>query len=180
MRVYLWWIGEGVPGAPLDHARMHLEWVFGRPVIVGSRAGRPAEAFDPRRRQTSSTRLLQWLLTVKPPDAERILGVTEEDLFIPILTFVYGEAQLGGSAAVVSTARLHPEPRAPRRAELLRERLAKECAHELGHTYGLVHCARASCVMSRSVSVIDVDLKGGGLCEDCRVRLDDFSRGLPQ
>ncbi len=180
MRVYLWWIGDGVPGASLEHSRMHLEWIFGRPVVVGARAGRPAEAFDPKRRQTSSTRLLQWLLSVKPADAERVVGVTEDDLFIPILTFVYGEAQLGGSAAVVSTARLHPGPEIDRRAEVLRERLAKECAHELGHTYGLVHCAKPSCVMSRSVSVIDVDLKSGRLCEDCRVRLADFLRGMPQ
>jgi archaemetzincin len=160
---------------------MHLEWVFGRPVVTGARAGRPAEAFDPRRRQVSSTRLLQWLVTEAPEDAERVLGVTSDDLFIPILTFVYGEAQLGGVAAVVSTARLHADPGTDRAGAIFRERFAKECAHELGHTYGLVHCARPTCVMSRSASVIDVDVKSGGLCEDCRVRLSDAKkRGRPQ
>ena len=28
----------------------------------------------------------------------RLLGVTELDLYIPILTFVFGEAQMGGTA----------------------------------------------------------------------------------
>ena len=30
----------------------------------------------------------------------RLLGVTERDLYIPILTFVFGEAQIGSSAIV--------------------------------------------------------------------------------
>ena len=36
-------------------------------------------------------------------------------LFIPILTFVFGEAQLAGRASIVSTARLAPDGRRPRR-----------------------------------------------------------------
>ena len=42
------------------------------------------------------------------PDA-RVLGVTACDLFVPVLTFVFGEAQLDGNCAVVSTARLQEE-----------------------------------------------------------------------
>ena len=70
---------------------------------------------------------------------DRVLAVTDVDLFIPVLTFVYGEAQLGGRAAVVSTARLSVEPRAPTTPAVAR-RLVKETVHELGHTFGLLHC----------------------------------------
>ena len=69
-----------------------------------------------------------------------MLGVTDRDLFIPILTYVFGEAQLGGRAAVVSTARLVEDVElfGP---QLLVERLAKEAVHEVGHAFGLLHCA---------------------------------------
>jgi archaemetzincin len=99
-----------------------------------------------------------------------VLGVTDVDLFIPILTFVFGEAQLGGSAAVVSTARLKEAlPVADPR--LVIERLAKEAIHELGHAMGLVHCATRDCAMGRSASVRDVDSKRGSLCGSCRAQL---------
>jgi len=99
-----------------------------------------------------------------------VLGVTDRDLFIPILTYVFGEAQLSGTAAVISTARLGDEldlfgPR------VVRERLCKEAVHELGHCYGLRHCQTPGCVMGRSASVREVDEKGLGLCADCRERI---------
>jgi predicted Zn-dependent protease len=34
--------------------------------------------------------------------ASKVLGVTEKDLFIPMLSFVLGQEQLGGPAAVIS------------------------------------------------------------------------------
>jgi archaemetzincin len=105
-----------------------------------------------------------------------VLGFTDQDLFIPILTYVFGEAQLGGSAAVVSTARLgEGTDRFGRR--LLVERLAKEAVHEVGHAFGLVHCGHEHCVMSRSPAVREVDEKGGGLCAECRAQLEDLSGG---
>ena len=104
-----------------------------------------------------------------------VLGITNVDLFIPILTFVFGEAQLEGQAAVVSYARLvDPDDRA-----VTTRRLAREAVHELGHTFGLVHCGRDAagdradagpCVMSRSASVRAVDAKSTRLCPDCRSR----------
>jgi archaemetzincin len=94
-----------------------------------------------------------------------VLGVTDVDLCMPVLTFVFGEAQLGGRAAVVSTARLEDGGAAKAAA-----RLAKECVHELGHTFGLLHCHTADCVMSRSGSVRAVDLKSARLCAACSAR----------
>jgi len=107
-----------------------------------------------------------------------VLSLTDGDLFIPVLTFVFGEAQVGGTAAVVSTARLEAGfyglPPDPGR---FRARLEKECLHELGHTFGLVHCRRPGCVMTASLSVLDVDAKREALCPDCRVRLRELAGG---
>jgi len=131
---------------------------------------RPADAFDPRRGQHSSTRILGWLAAACPPRIGKLLAVTDVDLFIPILTFVYGEAQLGGRAAVVSTARLQ-DGRGPTRSPLFLSRLLKEAVHELGHTFSLLHCGQEGCVMSRSVNLTEVDAKGETLCDDCRACL---------
>ena len=69
----------------------------------------PTFAFDHSRKQYNSSLLLGKLVALKPKDGLRILGVTDLDLFIPILTFVFGEAQLKGPAAIVSTHRLSNE-----------------------------------------------------------------------
>jgi archaemetzincin len=128
----------------------------------------PESAFDSARGQYNSRLLLAQLLNQQPDGATRILGVAGVDLFIPVLTYVFGEAQLGGRAAVVSTYRLDNQIYGlPPDHDLLFQRLAKEAVHELGHTYNLVHCHRHPCVMLSSPYVGGIDLKSDQFCEDC-------------
>lgn len=90
------------------------------------------------------------------------------DLYIPVLTFVFGEAQLTNGGAVVSTHRLRQEFYGlPADSDLLHDRLLKESLHELGHTYGLRHCPDYTCVMSSSNGVERVDLKSADFCPLC-------------
>jgi archaemetzincin len=129
--------------------------------------------FSPERVQYNSSDIIHALETAegKPwgEDRRKVLAVAAEDLFIPILTFVFGEAQLGGDFAVVSYHRLRnaayglpPDP--PRESN----RLLKEALHELGHTLGLVHCSSLDCVMHTSTYVEDIDLKEAMFCLSCR------------
>src|SRR4030043_2250816 len=60
------------------------------------------EAFDSNRGQYNSSLILRQLIVKPPWDAEKILAVLDVDLYIPILTFLFGEAQLKGIGAVVS------------------------------------------------------------------------------
>jgi len=176
--ICIWWIGaDAPPEGALDDVRGHVERVYGLGARLWHGAERPLKAFDPARGQLSSTRILEWLLEVGPRDVRKLVGVTDMDLFIPVLTFVFGEAQLGGRAAVVSTARLMPEGGTTLNGRLLVARLAKEVVHELGHSFGLVHCDETHCVMSRSASLIDVDTKNGGLCHDCWTRYLELRAG---
>jgi archaemetzincin len=127
-----------------------------------------AFARDERRGQHYSTAILQRLEQVADSTA-RVLAVTSSDLYVPVLTFVFGEAQLEGNCAIVSTARLREEFYGmPPSDETLRERLLKESVHELGHTFGLRHCADWSCVMASSHGVELLDVKGAEFCHSCR------------
>jgi archaemetzincin len=146
----------------------HLGEVFGAAVEQHVPRFDPERAFDASRGQYNSRFLLGQLLREQGPDSGRILGVTGVDLFIPVLTFVFGEAQLGGRAAVVSTHRLASERYGlPSSPHLLRQRLLKEAVHELGHTYGLVHCHEPRCVMGSSTYVEEIDLKSDRFCPGC-------------
>jgi len=125
-------------------------------------------AFNALRRQYHSTEILKKILQKPPSETWKVLGVTEMDLYIPILTFVFGEAQLADGGAVVSTHRLRQEFYGlPADPELLHERLLKEALHELGHTYGLRHCPEYTCVMSASNGVERIDLKRAEFCRAC-------------
>jgi archaemetzincin len=130
--------------------------------------------FDPERRQWNSSLILKEVALRVPVDATRLLVVTEVDLFIPMLSFVFGQAQLGGRAALVSSARLRPEFYGmPANEPLFVSRLVKEVIHEMGHTFGLVHCPDTGCPMSLSTSIRQVDQKGSDFCPSCLVTLKE-------
>jgi archaemetzincin len=89
-------------------------------------------------------------------------------LYIPVLTFVFGEARLNGQCAVVSSYRLDNKFYGlPDDPALLQERLLKEAIHELGHTYGLFHCQNPECVMKSSTYVEEIDFKSSRFCDKC-------------
>jgi archaemetzincin len=125
-------------------------------------------AFNVTRGQYSSTQILACMQNQVTPETWRLLGVTSVDLYIPVLTFVFGEAQLQGISAIVSTCRLRQEFYGlPADEQLVTQRLFKEAVHELGHTFGLTHCHDVECVMAASHAVEWIDLKSGHFCSKC-------------
>ena len=130
-------------------------------------------ALDPVRRQYFSTVILQKLAAMAPDGVMKIIAITQVDLFIPILTHVYGEAQLGGKAAIISTYRLQEGLGAATINPAMHRRLGKEAVHELGHTFMLRHCSERTCIMHYCRSIKDVDRKSKHLCRHCRVLLQD-------
>lgn len=130
-------------------------------------------AYDAYRTQTYSTAILARLAEAPIGDEDIMLGVTEADLFVPVLTFVFGEAQYPGRAAVISAARLREEFYGlPPDAAKLDDRLLKEAVHEIGHTRGLGHCDDWRCVMVSSHRVERLDLKSAGFCAACLRKLN--------
>jgi archaemetzincin len=131
--------------------------------------GDPSYAFDEKRGQYSSKRVLKRLGACCPRETFKIIGVTRVDLYVPILTFVFGAAQMSGRCAVISTRRLDPLfYQAPEDHNLFLERVKKTAVHELGHSMGLIHCRDRRCVMFSSTRIEDTDFKKSEFCHTCR------------
>ena len=163
-------VGE-INGRLLDSLGQALAHEFSARIEVTETLLDPEFAFNAQRQQYYSTEILAQIQSMRRSHDWRLLGVAAVDLFIPILTFVFGEAQLNNPCALVSTYRLRQEFYGlPRDDALLRARLIKEGVHELGHTLGLVHCADYSCVMSSAHAVEWIDLKDSTMCPGCRTR----------
>jgi len=160
-----------VNGELLDQLRNEIHQVFGYETELLPLLEEIDLHADPIRKQYHSTPILETLALIAPPEAVKILAITRVDLFIPVLTHVYGEAQLGGRACILSTFRF-AEKRSPDR-ETFRCRMVKEAIHELGHTFSLRHCRDAGCVMHYCRSVSEVDRKSNHFCRYCAVLLQD-------
>ena len=147
-----------------------IEEQFELPVTITPNLAPPLYALDPVRQQYNSNMILKRLLDESSPEAIKILGITDVDLFNPIFSFVFGEAQFKGKCAVVSSYRLrgNPEHILPPGCPPLLNRLEKEAIHELGHTFGLRHCSDPDCVMKYSVGLACADRKFSFFCPACR------------
>jgi archaemetzincin len=155
----------------LDWLSQNLSEKFRVPTEVLSRSVDSAFALHAERQQYHSSEIVGAMQRQVTGDTWRLLGVTQLDLYIPILTFVFGEAQLAGPSAVVSYHRLRQEFYGlPADMDLLANRLLIESVHELGHTLGLRHCQDYQCAMAPSHSVEWIDIKDSGFCQDCLAR----------
>lgn len=139
-----------------------------------------SECYNHVRGQYYSTLLLHKLeLETSKHASNRVLGVTEVDIYVPGMNFVFGEARLWGRCCLISIFRLRPEfYGSPANHPLLLERCVKEAIHELGHTLGLQHCSVESCVMRFSVSIYWVDRKKTRFCEECKAKIEEAIRGI--
>jgi archaemetzincin len=135
-------------------------------------------ALDPARSQYHSTVILEKLALWIPPHIAKAVAIAEVDLFIPIFTHVYGEAQMGGKTCIVSTFRLKEGLSQLDGNQIYSRRVIKESIHELGHTFNLRHCPDQVCIMHYCRTLMDVDRKSHHMCRYCQVLLEDETKRL--
>jgi archaemetzincin len=129
--------------------------------------------YNPGRRQYDANYLLKAITQLAPANAVKVIGMVRVDLYIPILTYIFGQARLGGYTGLASLYRLRNEHYGLEPDyELLIDRFSKVIIHELGHAFGLIHCSNPICVMRSSTYVEDLDQKGKSFCYRCRTELN--------
>src|SRR5574338_1585075 len=168
-----------VPAEVLDYLALVLSSSFGVRCEVQDVQIDVRRCYNAKRRQFDSNQILQQLLELRRGEDCKVWAVTEQDLFGPIFTFVFGLAQVGGTAALMSTCRLHQQFYGlPEDNQIFLLRCEKEAAHELGHVHGLGHCASYECVMHFSNSIEQVDLKSPTFCSSCSVPISSRRPGF--
>jgi len=163
-----------VPVGPVEEDLLawlaeRLPEVVDRKVEIGKQVPLPDYGFDQRRGQYHGEAVLDRLDGIANPAAERVIGLVNVDCFSDSLNFIFGEANLNGRTAFVALPRLRPSYyNLPADLSLFHERVLKEVVHELGHTWGLRHCADPKCVMHFSNNLSDTDEKGVQFCQSCQ------------
>jgi len=157
----------------LDRILNTLQLVFKKPVYKINLSVKTESLYSPDRNQYLSTGFIEQSVAQTSHISGKIIMITELDIYVPVLTFLFGEAQLNGKLSVVSIFRLHEEFYSGiTDNELLFERAIKEVLHELGHNFGLIHCRDWDCVMHSSNSVEEVDIKGNTYCNNCKNQIN--------
>jgi archaemetzincin len=154
-----------LPANVLADLRRDLAPILKREVTIGNDIPLPAAGFDKSRNQYLGDALLEQLERNDLPDAARVVGIIDRDAYAPGLNYVFGQARLPGRFAVVALPRLRQSLHArPADDERFRQRVLKITIHELGHTFGFVHCPDRKCVMHFSNAIGETDYSGVQYC----------------
>lgn len=160
--------GKISPGI-LDHIAHVLKDTYACEAELGKPLSVPYETYNARRGQYHSTRILKILADLDRGRGAILLGVIDEDIYVPELNFLFGEASLAAGVALIALPRLRQEFYGLKPdGDLFLLRASKEAIHELGHVCGLSHCPNPRCVMHFSNSLRDTDVKETRFCSACR------------
>lgn len=162
----------GIDDSFVAEARAGIEAEYGFAVRILPRHPMPLMAYYPPRNRYRAPKLLDFLHDLRPPDAARIVGLTDHDISTPTGEYpdwgIFGLARLPGYEAVVSTFRLRHGDAGP---AVVGQRLRRCVVHELGHTLGLPHCADLSCLMQAAEGKISTVDAAARMCAHCREAL---------
>lgn len=159
----------------LDKIASEVRVEYGLPVSITFSHIDLSPFYDPTRRQYDGNRLLRKLDAEHGRKGIKTLGLFKVDLFIPILTYIFGQAAYQGNTGIASLYRLKNELYGlPKDEALMSKRFLKVVLHELGHTFGLVHCHIPSCVMRPGTYIEDLDQKKPHLCPHCREEFEKY------
>ncbi|MCX8094862.1 MAG: archaemetzincin family Zn-dependent metalloprotease [Caldisericia bacterium] len=150
----------------LEEIKENLKEIFNFDVIISKNLTPKDIQKNYIRNQYYASKLINYLREKHINEGDKILGVISEDIFDEGYNFLFGSAELNGKYSIISIFRLYDKD-----IDKFVERCVKEAVHEIGHTFGLNHCLNKRCVMSFSLSILDVDKKDKKFCNICEMKL---------
>lgn len=162
----------------LKYLQRELKIIFARGVKILPQVKISQDAYNGMRKQYNAKALLETISVDSPNiNSDKILGLTDKDMYAPELNYVFGSVEkIGGKKGIISITRLCEEFYHRQADEgLFLKRILKEAIHELGHLHGIPHCGNSECVMHFSYSILDSDNKGDKFCHACQVILNSKS-----
>ncbi len=142
-----------------------LKEEYNQAIVSAGKFHIPIASFNPFRNQYDASRLIDFTSNNFDKECDKHLLIVDVDLYTPRYNFIFGLAETQRSAAIVSLYRLAGNG-------LIQERLKKEVIHEVGHLFGIEHCAVPTCVMYFSNTIEDTDKKNVNLCINCRRKFE--------
>ena len=146
--------------------------VFNRSIDILKGMKMPSEALNLVRNQYYATVLLSKLERLKANSREKVLGVCEEDLYLPDENSLISYSDSLSGTAVVSLYTIRQEFYGlPEDDKKIYPRLFKESIHQMGHLFELNDCRNPKCVNYYSQMMLDIDSKSEKFCDICRRQL---------
>ncbi|XUW99413.1 MAG: peptidase zinc-dependent [Dehalogenimonas sp.] len=155
-----------LPAGVFSALSNHLGREFGVPIEKLDLEWDVSFAFNRRRNQYSSPKILNKLKAIHKGPGDKLLGIVDVDLYCPDYDFIFGEADARAGTATLSSYRLKLDTP---NSKLISYRIIKEATHEIGHLFNLGHCEDQKCVMSFSVgNLSQIDAKSSCACLPCK------------
>jgi archaemetzincin len=151
----------------VDVVAEYLDAYYDSPAVVLPPVAVPAAAWDSERRQYDARAVLQALQRALPDDALGLVAVTEVDLFIPAVNYVFGLASFERQVSVVSLRRFGNDFRPGAAPGTVLRRALTVSSHEFGHILSMRHCTAFRCLMNGTNSLEDADRHSQHLCPQC-------------
>ena len=163
-----------IPDIVTQVVSANLFALFQTPTQILSPLQYPKNAYDSMRGQYDAGVIIDSMEQMTFEVYEKLIAVTNIDLFVPIFTHVFGEARQNGKVALVSLFRLrenhfnelNPSP-------LILKRVTKVALHETGHLFNLFHCEDPRCLMHFSGLLEELDQAPLYFCRYCAAYLKD-------
>lgn len=146
--------------------------VFDRSVDILKGMKVPEESYNVIRGQNYASVILNKLERVKANQREFIVGLLEEDIYLPDEAFIIGYSDTVLRTAVVSLFRIRQEFYGlPEDDKKVFSRLFKQSIFHLSPLFNLPSCRNPRCINYYSQKMFDIDSKGEKFCDLCRRKI---------